>query len=45
MGALEEFFKSRYAPHYGCYYLYKVSEVLKNNGKPKISEIINLNED
>jgi len=45
MGALEEFFKSRYAPHYGCYDSYKVSEVLKNDGKPKIVEIINLDED
>jgi hypothetical protein len=39
---MEWFYQERYAPNYGVYYLYQVSEKIEGDGKPKISEVITL---
>ena len=44
MTAKEEFYKSKYFPHYGAYYLYKGVETLKSDGKLPVVETINLDE-
>jgi hypothetical protein len=42
---MEWFYELRYFPNYGCYYLYKSSEVIDNNGKQKVSEVINMDKE
>jgi len=39
---MEWFYELRYFPNYGCYYLYQPSEKIDNDGKQKVSEVINL---